>query len=79
MITELLTLDRDYFGSGSVSILMYNVHCTGSESLLLLCRSSRADSSYQPSNYGTAGVSCLASEFLSLSILPVHRVNLAVQ
>ena len=69
MITGSLMLDRDYFGLGSVSILMYNVHCAGSESLLLQCHSSRADSSYQPSNYGTVGVSCLASKFSSPSIL----------
>ena len=76
VFTESLTLHRDYFGSGSVSILMYNVQCAGSESLLLLCRSS--SSSYQPSNYGTAGVSCLASESFITKYF-ASGVNLAAQ
>ena len=77
IITGSFALDRDYFGSGSLSILMYNVQCTGSESLLLHCYSSSHKAGrYYPSVYGTAGVSCLASE-LFITKYFASSINLA--
>ena len=59
IITETVALQRAFFGSGSGSILMDDVECTGSELTLTQCTYL---SSHNCGHYEDASVQCISSE-----------------